>query len=112
MTWSALQLGGISFLGPVGKPPALLEFRSGLNVICGASETGKSFIVEAIDFLLGGSEPLRDIPERVGYDRARLVLQKADETEFTVERSTSGGGFREYEGSWLIDPPTVDAIAL
>jgi hypothetical protein len=112
MTWSALQLRGISFLGPGGKPPAALEFTAGLNVICGASETGKSFIVEAVDFLLGGNDPLRDIPERVGYDRARLILQKADETEFTVERSTSGGGFRKYEGGWLIEPPSVDATAL
>lgn len=111
MMWSALQLRGISFLGPGTKPTAVLQFRSGLNVICGASETGKSFIVEAVDFLLGGSQALRDIPERVGYDRARLIL-KADETTFTVERSTSGGGFREYEGSWLVDQPSSDGTDL
>jgi uncharacterized coiled-coil DUF342 family protein len=112
MTWSALQLRGISFLGPVGKSPALLEFQSGLNVICGASETGKSFIVEAIDFLLGGSDPLRDIPERVGYDRARLVLQETDDSAFTLERSTSGGGFRRYDGNWLSGTPEGEPVNL
>jgi hypothetical protein len=112
MTWSALQLRGISFLGPVGQCPALLEFQSGLNVICGASETGKSFIVEAIDFMLGGSDPLRDIPERVGYDRARLVLQEADDSTFTLERSTSGGGFRRYDRNWLFGTPEGKTVNL
>ena len=68
MTWNPLQLRGLSFISP-HKEPASLEFQGGLNVVCGASETGKSFIVEAIDFLLGAKSPLRDIPERVGYDR-------------------------------------------
>jgi len=42
MTWQPLQLRGISFLSPK-EAPALLEFKSGLNVICGATDTGKSF---------------------------------------------------------------------
>ena len=65
MTWNPLQLRGISFGSP-HKAPASLEFQSGLNVICGASDTGKSFIVEAIDFLLGAKDPPRHIPERDG----------------------------------------------
>jgi DNA repair ATPase RecN len=52
MTWSPLRLQGISFISPY-KDPALLEFQNGLNVVCGASDTGKSFIAEAINFLLG-----------------------------------------------------------
>ncbi|MGC1349937.1 MAG: hypothetical protein WA858_09170 [Xanthobacteraceae bacterium] len=32
-------------------------------------KTGKSFILEALDFMLGAGADLRDIPERVGYDR-------------------------------------------
>ena len=62
------RLRFLGFFGPQ-KPPATVTFGYGLNVIYGASNTGKSFIVEAIDFMLGGKPPLRDIPERVGYDR-------------------------------------------
>jgi len=111
MTWQPLQLRGISFLSPK-EAPALLEFKSGLNVICGATDTGKSFIVESINYLLGSSEPLRDIRARVGYDRARLVLQAANGEAFTLERSTDSGGFREFKGSWLSDTPTVEARKL
>jgi hypothetical protein len=106
MTWNPLQLRGISFSGPY-KDPAFLEFQTGLNVICGASDTGKSFIVEAIDFLLGAQYPLRHIPERDGYDRARLVLEPTDGEVFTLERSTEGGDFRKFEGDWLLGNPNV-----
>jgi uncharacterized protein YoxC len=106
MTWNPLQLRGISFSGPY-KDHAFLEFQTGLNVICGASDTGKSLIVEAIDFLLGAQYPLRHIPERDGYDRARLVLEPTDGEVFTLERSTEGGDFRKFEGDWLLGNPNV-----
>lgn len=108
MTWNPLQLRGVSFNSPL-KEPALLEFQTGLNVICGASDTGKSFIVEAIDFLLGAREPLRDIPERVGYDRERLALETAQNEIFTLQRSTGGGNFHKFVGNWLVDEPDIES---
>ena len=107
MTWKPIQLRGLSFLNH--KEPALLEFQSGLNIICGASDTGKSFVLEAIDFLLGSGTPLRDIPERVGYDRARIVLKTADEEIFTLERSTGGGNFSLFKENILSGEPTSEA---
>ena len=97
MTWKPLKIRNLYFLGPE-KLPVSLEFRSGVNVICGASDTGKSFIVEALDFLLGGTAPLRDIPERVGYDRALIGIETAKQELFTFERSVKGGNYRRYEG--------------
>lgn len=116
MSWSPLQLGGISFISPY-KPPALVEFREGLNVVRGASDTGKSFLVEAIDFLLGAKvtrnrNPLRDIPQRDGYDRARLILKARENDFFTLQRSTNGGNFSLFEGSWLTNEPDVEARSL
>jgi len=108
MTWNPLQLRGLSFISP-HKEPASLEFQDGLNVVCGASDTGKSFIVEAIDFLLGAKGPLRDIPERVGYDRERLTLETVNGGTFTLERSTSGGNFRKFEGNCLLDEPDIES---
>ena len=55
-----LSLRGIAFSGP-GKE-SFLEFSPGVNVICGASDTGKSFLAETIDFMLGGSD-LKEIPD-------------------------------------------------
>ena len=73
MVFNALQLRFIRFLGP-NKEPAEYVFTPGLNILWGSSDTGKTFLVEAIDFMLGSGEELKDIPERVGYDRILLGL--------------------------------------
>ncbi|AXQ31059.1 hypothetical protein D0B54_21300 [Solimonas sp. K1W22B-7] len=101
----------LRFLGFFGlqKKPATVTFGPGLNVIYGASNTGKSFIVEAIDFMLGGKPPLRDIPERVGYDLVLLGLETIDGESFTLWRSVDGGGFRLYEGLHET-PPAADIL--
>lgn len=99
MTWAPLQIRSLVFLGP-SRLPALLEFRRGVNVICGASDTGKSIIVETLDFLLGGSTPLRDIPERVGYDRAYIDIETSGKELFRFERSVEGGDFRCFD-NWV-----------
>ena len=79
-------------------------------MIYGASDTGKSFIVEAIDFMLGGRTPLRDIPERVGYDRILLVIETIQGDAFTLVRSVDGGHFRMFKGLHL-EPPEFEADA-
>ncbi|MHB8534571.1 MAG: AAA family ATPase [Sulfuricaulis sp.] len=111
MNWSALQLRYMALVGP-RKAPAALEFAPGINVVCGASDTGKSFIVEAIDFLLGGSGPLRDIPERVGYDRGRLAVSTHDRGDVTFDRSVQGGEFSMYAGLFVGREPDVEAKSL
>jgi hypothetical protein len=105
MTSSALgfKLRHLVFYGP-GRETAAVNFGSGLNAIYGASDTGKSFIVEAIDFMLGGKPPLRDIPERVGYDRVLLGIETLDGEMFTFIRSTEGGLFQLFGGLHEVPP--------
>lgn len=101
-----LRLRHLSFHGP-SKPPASISFGPGLNVVFGASNTGKSFIVETIDFMLGGKGPLRDIPERVGYDRVLLAFETLESQQFTIARSADGGAFALHEGLfWDAVPQT------
>jgi len=79
-----------------------------LNVVCGASETGKSFIAESIDFMLGQENPVRDIPERAGYDRTRLIIESADHPPLTLDRSVEGGNFRAYDEVLFEENPTKE----
>lgn len=101
-----IRLRFLAFHGPQ-KSPAVVTFGPGLNVLYGASNTGKSFIVETIDFMLGGKPPLRDIPERVGYNLALLGLETLSGQAFTLWRSIDGGGFMLYEGLHQ-SPPAND----
>lgn len=103
MSTSGFRLRHLVFHGP-NRDAASVEFGPGLNVIYGASDTGKSFVVEAIDFMLGGKPPLRDIPERIGYDRVLLGIETITGESFTLLRSADGGCFQVYTGLHL-EPP-------
>lgn len=98
-----IQIRNISFLG-TKVAPAFIDFDQSLSVICGASDTGKSFLVEAIDFLLGGKE-LRGIPQLDGYDKARITIESSEKGLWTFERSIEGGNYRIFEGN--IETSTV-----
>ncbi|MFM9632831.1 hypothetical protein [Streptomyces galilaeus] len=82
---SALTLLHLTFVGR-GKTPAAVEFGPRLTVIYGASDTSKSFIVEAIDYMLGASS-LKEIQEADGYTRILLGLRLADGQIVTLSRT-------------------------
>jgi hypothetical protein len=103
MAFNGLLLRFIRFLG-AGKEPAEFIFAPGLNILWGSSDTGKTFLVEAIDFMLGAGSKLKDIPERVGYERVLLGLTTATGKDYTIHRSINGGSFRRYDGL-LTDVP-------
>jgi hypothetical protein len=90
MADSYLQLRKIAFTGP--SKTAKLSFTPGVNVICGASDTGKSFLAESVDFMLGGSS-LKEIPERTDYGKIGMTIGTTEGEEWLIERATSGGDF-------------------
>src|SRR5262245_59661849 len=75
-----------------------VEFRPGLNVLYGASNTGKTFTVKSIDFMLGGKGPLPDISQRNGYDRAWMGLTLPKTGASTLMRALAGGSYELYGG--------------
>jgi hypothetical protein len=106
-----LILKRLCFTGP-DREDACLDFHEGLNIIYGASDSGKSFILEALSFMLGGGAQLRDIPERVGYDRIWLSMVRPDGTIFTITRSTNGGDYNLYEGILKSEPVDISPAVL
>lgn len=104
MSDSYLQLRGIIFRGL--NSHSYLPFTSGVNVICGASDTGKSFLAESIDFMLGGSE-LRPIPELASYGEIELHLSADDTGHWQLRRATSGGHFSLADLKSPDQPETV-----
>lgn len=101
-----IKLRRITFKGP--KKEASLVLKSGVNVICGASDTGKSFLAESLDFMLGGSK-LREIPERSAYGKAELDFVINSGKNWRLERATSGGNFCLFDMN-VDDPEAVPLI--
>lgn len=79
----------------LAKEPALVTFTHGLNVIAGPSDTGKSFIVQCLDYALGSGDPPKLIPEAEGYDSVVLEIEaNSDARVYTLVRSLRGGEVR------------------
>lgn len=72
---------------------AEIRFERGLNVICGPSDTGKTFILQCIDFILGGKVQPKEIPQASGYDTIYLTISTySGQKNITLRRSLQGGG--------------------
>lgn len=84
------ELRELRLCGP-GQVPGSLVFASGLNVIEGASDTGKSYALSCIDFVMGAGTPPEEIPQARLYDIAYLCIQAADGQFYTLKRALVGG---------------------
>lgn len=114
------ELRELRLCGPA-VPPARLTFTTGLNVIEGASDTGKSYAVSCIDFLLGAKDSPEEIPEARGYDVSYLSIEaKGGGGHFTLKRALVGGqiglcrgtiddAIAADEGSWQAFSVTAKA---
>lgn len=102
MAIAGFQIRRLTLVGR-GVPNAEVRFHEGLNVVSGPSDTGKTFIVQCIDYMLGGKDVPESIPEVAQYETVRLALDVSDlDDEVVLERSLRGGNFK------LISPGNAD----
>ena len=87
----------MAFTGP-NKKIAKVEFGYGLNIIYGPSNTGKSSILDAMDFMLGRESLMTELPEHDGYDQVVLGIRFSDTEEYSLFRNIKGGNYICLEG--------------
>ncbi|QPN30330.1 hypothetical protein [Diaphorobacter sp. JS3051] len=92
-----IRLRHLAFTGPTIEP-AKLNFVNGLNIIYGASNTGKSFASEAILFMLGAVKKLPENDEIKPYDAVWLGVTLGEEGDFTLYRPIAGGNLKLFPG--------------
>jgi hypothetical protein len=92
-----LTIANLIFTAPT-EQAATLALLPGLNVVFGASNTGKSFTVKTIDFMLGSTRSLPDIRERNGFDRAWMAITLPKTGDVTLMRPLAGGSLELYPG--------------
>lgn len=82
----------------IGKTvePAVLNFKKGLNVIHGPSDTGKTYAYQCIEYILGKSKITKVIPEANDYEFGYLQIKTNNEEVYTIERALIGGDIRLY----------------
>jgi hypothetical protein len=90
----------ISRVRAVGKnvPIAEVSFSQYLNVISGASDSGKSYILQCINYMLGAENPPKSVEEDAGYDTLLMELVTGAKKNYVLQRSLKqGGDFLLYE---------------
>ena len=76
---------------------AIVEFAPGLCVVAGPSNTGKSLIATAINFVFGSGDPMTTVAESAGYDAILVEVRTKDSKSITFERSWGGGDIKQYD---------------
>lgn len=83
-----------------GKEPSVLEFDEGLNIICGPSNTGKSYILECIDYLFG-SDKIR-FDRSTGYNNIKLIVV-TENGSITLDRELDSNKIRVHSNNHKIE---------
>lgn len=106
-----MEIRFIIFVGP-SKDSAEIEFGSGLNLIYGPSNTGKSSVLDGIDFMLGADKALKELPEHEGYEQVILGVEFSKSECFTFVRSIDGGDYECFQGLHKNRPSDIKPIIL
>ncbi len=69
-----------------GKETATVEFEAGLNVIAGASDTGKSYITKCFQFIFGSEQPPKPIEQSKGYTHLEVTIELNDGKQVLLSR--------------------------
>jgi len=69
-----------------GKETASIELEPGLNVIAGASDTGKSYITKCFQFIFGTESPPKAIDQAKGYTHLEVTFEAEDGEPFILTR--------------------------
>src|SRR5690606_20061262 len=65
-------------------------------VISGPSNTGKTFIFDCIDYMLGSSDKLRNIPELKGYTNIFLEIESNNQSYTLESKITNNATYKLY----------------
>jgi len=97
-----MQLRELRVTG-TGKPNAVIRFAAGGNIIAGVSNSGKSYMLGCMDFVLGAEEMTKKIDEDAGYELVYLELANDEGKPLTLVRHLTGGDVTVHYS-------TIDAI--
>jgi DNA repair ATPase RecN len=78
-------------------PDAAVTFAPGLSVVAGPSNTGKSLIRAAINFVFGSRDPMTTVDEAAGYDVIFVQVRTAEGNPITFERSWGRRGHQTIQ---------------
>ncbi|MCS1638218.1 hypothetical protein MWL67_10860 [Escherichia coli] len=69
---------------------AYVDFYKGANILAGESDTGKSYLVSCLDYILGAEKLKKKLKEATDYTHLYVEFEN-DEGGLTLKRGLEGG---------------------
>ncbi|WP_156369217.1 hypothetical protein [Aureimonas sp. Leaf324] len=76
---------------------AEVRFDVGGNILAGASDTGKSFVLHCLDYILGSDIMRKRVPEAEPYSTLFVEFGNGTGEALTLRRDLSGGNLEVYD---------------
>ncbi len=74
-------------------PQASVQFKKGLNLVSGPSDTGKTYIADCLDYVFGRSATPKAIPQAGEYENVIVNIKTyVGDQEYSLRRSLHGPG--------------------
>ena len=70
---------------------ACVGFDSGANVLAGESDTGKSYLISCLDYILGAGKLKKRLKKATAYTHLFVEFENSDNKVLTLERALDGG---------------------
>lgn len=86
----AFTIESIMVTGHPNRRDSVVSFKTGLNVICGPSNSGKSWVLNCIDYMFGAESKDFHLKENDGYTHVVMTV-KTDEGSITLRRPIGTG---------------------
>ncbi|MCX6319748.1 MAG: AAA family ATPase [Bacteroidetes bacterium] len=75
---------------------AIVVFKHGLNIISGPSNTGKTYIFQCLNYMLGGSKIPKKIKQAQQYSYCYLEIESSNGDVYTLKSDLVGGAFHLF----------------
>ncbi|TYS17099.1 hypothetical protein FZC78_10815 [Rossellomorea vietnamensis] len=80
---------------------AIVTFETGLNIISGPSDTGKSYIFECVNYMLGAKDVPKKIDESKGYSSILMEIVLYSGKSYTLKREFGKNTIEVYDSPTL-----------
>lgn len=82
-----------------GVRPSPVDFNRGVNIVYGASNTGKTLVISCIDFMLGSKRGVPFDKDDTGYDTVSIVFADESGAELRATRKIVDGDKKPKGGT-------------
>ncbi|MFH8134236.1 hypothetical protein ABU178_08620 [Pantoea osteomyelitidis] len=80
-----------------GVQDAYVDFNKGANILAGESDTGKSYLVSCLDYILGAEKLKKKLKEAADYTHLYVEFENDKEGFLTLKRDLEGGKLEAHD---------------